>query len=176
MSHVKSLKYFALLGVLGLMVALGGGESSWAQNEEFTPETPPPSGQTFIGTKKCAACHFDQFLKWRSSPHAKAFDLLTSKYQNDAKCLKCHTTGYGKETGYKTIADRDLQGVSCEACHGPGSIHETVSKNYANQQLTPEQEKEVRDSIWMILPNNSCIACHQVQAHKDSETPPELRK
>ena len=171
-----SLRWWGVFGVLGLAMAFASGGSGWAQNEEVAPEPTPPSGQTYIGTKKCSACHFDQFLKWRTSKHAKSFDLLTSKYQNDEKCLKCHTTGYGTETGYKTIADRDLQGTSCEACHGPGSIHETVAKKYANQKLTPDQEKEVRDSIWMILPRNACISCHQTQAHKESQTPPELRK
>jgi DnaJ-class molecular chaperone len=102
--------------------------------------------------------------------------LLPAKYQTDAECLKCHTTGYGEETGYKTIANKDLQGTSCEACHGPGSEHEAISKKFANQKPTPAQEKQARDSIWMMLPKNVCVECHAVQAHKDDPTPPALRK
>jgi len=139
-------------------------------------EPAPPADQTFTGTKACAACHFDQFMKWKSTPHAKSFELLPAKYQADAKCLPCHTVGFGQATGFKDIKTSvDLKGTGCEACHGPGSVHAEVAKKYANKKLTADQEKEVRDSIWKVQPGNACVACHQVQGHHDSSTPPELR-
>lgn len=146
--------------------------------EQPKPEPAPPAGQTYIGTKKCASCHFEQYLKWRKTPHAKAFDVLTAKYQTDAKCLKCHTTGFGHATGFKDASSTSsLVGVSCEVCHGPGSKHEEVSKPFANvKELTAEQEAMLRDSIWKLLPHNVCIECHKAQAHGESQTPPELRK
>jgi len=116
-------------------------------------------------------------MKWKKSGHSKAFEILTAKYQSDAKCLQCHTTGYGEATGYKAAADEALAGVTCESCHGPGSKHEEVSQPFAKvKELTPEQEKMIRDSIYKLLPGNVCVDCHQVQAHKDSETPKELQK
>lgn len=139
-------------------------------------EPAPPADQEYIGSKKCSACHFDQYMKWRKTGHAKSFDLLPAKYQTDEKCLKCHTTGFGKPGGFKTVADNDLKGTGCEDCHGPGSKHAELSKPFANQKPTPEQEKVCRDSIWKMLPKNVCVSCHVVQGHHDSLTPKELQK
>ena len=138
----------------------------------------PPENQEYVGTKRCASCHFEQYATWKKTGHSKAFDVLTAKYQKDQKCLKCHTTGLGEPTGYvdqaKTAA---LAGVTCEVCHGPGSEHEKIGQKYANvKTLTPEQEQELKGSTWWMIPKNVCIECHSVQAHKPSETPPELMK
>jgi hypothetical protein len=146
-----------------------------AAADDETPEPKPPADQEYIGSKKCSACHFDQYLKWRKTKHATSFDKLTAKYEADEKCLKCHTTGYGEPTGYKTAADVDLKGTGCEQCHGPGSKHAEISKPFANQKPTGEQEKACRDSIWKMLPKNVCVTCHMVQGHHESQTPKELQ-
>jgi hypothetical protein len=139
-------------------------------------EPAPPEGQTYIGAKRCASCHFEPFLSWKKTKHSQAFESLTVKYQKDEKCLKCHTTGLGEPTGYKDGA-KALAGVTCETCHGPGSKHEEVSQPFTTvKNLPPEQEKLVRDSIWRIVPRNICIECHIVQGHKKAETPPELQR
>jgi hypothetical protein len=179
--------------VVWCLIALGGctvgsylafpsprtvAQTAPAASPAAASEPAPPEGQTYVGTKRCAACHFDQFMKWKKSGHSKAFDALTVKYQKDAKCLKCHTVGYGHETGFKDKATTpDLVAVSCENCHGPGSKHEQVAKTFANvKKLSPEQDKTVRDTIWKLLPKNVCIECHMVQGHHESPTPPEMRK
>lgn len=139
-------------------------------------EPPPPEGQTYIGAKRCASCHFEPFLSWKKTAHANAFEVLTPKYQKDEKCLKCHTTAFGEPTGYKA-GELVLASVTCETCHGPGSRHEEVAQPFTTvKNLPPEQEKMVRDSIWRYPPKNVCIECHIVQGHKPSETPPELRR
>ena len=108
--------------------------------------------------------------------NTKAFDLLPDKYKADPKCLKCHTTGYGEPTGFKDPKSTpSLKGNTCETCHGPGSKHEEVSKPFAKKKLTAQEEKLLRDSIWMMLPENVCIKCHITKAHKESKTPKELR-
>lgn len=174
---------FAMAGVLALGFALSQAPLAVAQADDakkapVAAEPAPPEGQTYVGTKRCAACHFDEFLKWKKTKHSQAFDVLTAKYQADAKCLKCHTTGFGEATGFKDKAKTpDLLAVSCENCHGPGSKHEEVAKTFsATKKLSPEQEKTVRDTIWKVLPQNVCITCHMVQGHHESQTPPEMRK
>jgi mono/diheme cytochrome c family protein len=167
------------IGVALAALVLMGGVVAWGQAEKpeaGKPEAEPPKDQEVIGTKKCAACHFDQFMKWRQTKHSKTFELLPAMFQADANCLKCHTTGFGHPTGFKTAADADLKGTSCEACHGPGSKHAEVAKPFANMKPTPEQEKLARDSIWKMLPKNACVECHMVQGHHESQTPKELRK
>ncbi len=138
----------------------------------------PPADQEYTGSKKCASCHFEEYMAWRKTGHAKAFDLLTAKYENDEKCLKCHTTGYGEATGFKDKTSTPaLAGITCETCHGPGSEHEKISQPFAKvKDLTPEQEASIRGSIWLQLPKNVCVQCHTMQAHKPSETPAELKK
>jgi hypothetical protein len=165
-----------LLFLASAPVAVAQGDAD--KKDASASEPAPPEGQTYVGTKRCAACHFDQFLKWKKSGHSKAFDALTAKYQNDAKCLKCHTVGYGQPTGYKDkTSTPDLVAVSCESCHGPGSKHEEVAKSLsAIKKLSPEQDKTVRDTIWKMLPKNVCVECHMVQGHHESLTPPEMRK
>lgn len=176
-SHVVVVKVGILFVAVGCVLGLGELALAQPPVKATEPEPAPPSGQTYTGTKACAACHFDQFMKWKASAHAKSFELLPAKYQSDAKCLPCHTVGFGQATGFKDAKTSvDLKGTGCEACHGPGSKHGEIAKQFANKKLTPEQEKQVRDSIWKIEPTNACAACHLVQGHHDSVTPPELRK
>src|SRR4030066_1988742 len=98
---------------------------------------------TYLGAKKCKACHFKQFKSWEQTPMAMSFEDLKAgakaeekkkagmdpakDYTADANCLKCHTTGYGKPGGFKSMAETpDLAGVQCESCHGSGSEYKTV--------------------------------------------------
>lgn len=183
MSKSRSLLMILGLPALTIVGSAFVARPAWSQPGAAQVAAPveqepaPPADQQYTGVKQCASCHFDQFMKWKSTKHATNFDLLPAKYQTDAKCLECHTTGFGAPTGFTTAAaSADLKGTTCEACHGPGSKHAEIAKQFANQKLTPEQEKSVRDSIWKVLPRNVCVACHVVQGHHDNPTPAELRK
>lgn len=164
-----------VLVVIGLGLATGV-EMALSQppdSSALTPEPAAPGGQSFVGTKQCSSCHFDQFMTWKKSKHGKdAWESLPAKYRTDAKCVTCHTTGFGQETGFKSFEDTpNLVGVSCEACHGPGSKHVEVSKQFANKKkLSDEEVKAARDSIWKIVPHNVCVACHAEQNHKKHPT------
>lgn len=153
---------------------LGAAEAGAAAE----PEPAPPEGQEYTGVKRCASCHIKEWMQWSKTPHAKAFELLPAKYQKDPKCVECHATGFGEPSGFKDLASTPaLKGVSCESCHGPGSVHEEVCKPFLNvKELSAEQEKIARDSIWRVLPQTVCLDCHTVQKHGPSMTPPELQK
>jgi hypothetical protein len=127
----------------------------------------PADGQTYVGTRECAACHLDQFMSWKATPHAKAFDVLPAKYRAETTCLKCHTTGHGDPSGFKSQKETpNLVGNSCEGCHGPGSKHAALAKSFAQQKLSPEQQQQVRSTIHRMLPRNVCIDCHSAASHK----------
>lgn len=91
-------------------------------------------------------------------------------YTTDASCLKCHTTGYGQPGGYPVDPKKDeasqklaaLMGtVSCEACHGPGSLYvkhktEEVEKN-KDAKFTFEQMAK----YGLTHPDEkNCAGCH----------------
>lgn len=131
------------------------------------PLDKPPANQTYVGSKECSSCHFDQFLTWRETKHAKGFDLLPAKYQEDKSCLKCHATGHGEATGFESKAKTPgLVGASCESCHGPGSKHTEIAKTFGKKKLDKAEEAYVRSTIHLMQPKNVCVQCHLSRAHK----------
>jgi hypothetical protein len=108
-------------------------------------------------------------MSWKKTKHAKeAWESVSAKYQTSAECLACHATGYGQPSGFKDASSTpNLEGTTCEACHGPGSKHVQTCQQYLNKKLTPEEEKIARDSIYKILPRNVCVACHASKGHKE---------
>ena len=140
------------------------------QAKDATPNPAGLTGQTYTGVKKCSACHFKQYISWKKTGHAKeAWESVPAKYRTAADCLACHSTGYGRPTGFKDEASTpNLTGTTCEACHGPGSKHEEACKPFLNKKkLSPEEEKIARDSIWKVIPRNVCVACHITKGHKE---------
>ena len=131
----------------------------------------PPAGQTYVGTKKCSACHFEQYMTWKKSKHALSFESLPAQYKSNAACLKCHATGFGTPSGFKDAGSTpDLAGNTCENCHGPGSEHCNVAQKFASKKtLSPDEQKEVKGAIWRINPDNVCAQCHMSVAHKAHE-------
>jgi hypothetical protein len=167
--HAFRWGVLCLLVVIPIGVAHFTGKlwSAMAVQDTPKPFEKVPEGQTFVGTKVCGSCHFDQLLDWKKTKHAKGFEILPMKYREDKSCLKCHTTGLGDPTGFKSVAETpELIGASCESCHGPGSKHAELSKKYFGKKPTPEEEKYLRSSIHKMQPRNVCVECHNTRAHK----------
>ncbi|NUQ65499.1 MAG: beta-propeller fold lactonase family protein [Pirellulales bacterium] len=114
----------------------------FAKLEPPLPAIGDGGGLRYIGAAGCAECHTGvhtgfQFSKWRTSKHAYAYASLSTpraleiaaqmKIQGDPRtsveCLKCHATGYQQPAGGLEDTYSIHEGVSCEACHGPGSQH-----------------------------------------------------
>jgi hypothetical protein len=157
-------RFWINMAVIAVVLAAGISQCRTAQ-------ATPPADQTYVGVKKCAACHFEQYMTWKKSKHALTFDTLPADYKTNATCLKCHTTGYGTPTGFKDAASTpQLISNGCENCHGPGSAHCTIAEKYATKKtLSAEEQAEVRGSTWKTLPENVCAKCHMVIAHKAHE-------
>jgi nitrate/TMAO reductase-like tetraheme cytochrome c subunit len=118
-----------------------------------------PATAKYVSEKRCYMCHRSQAKLHEGTTHAKSFKNLSDHNQEkDPKCLSCHTTGYGKPSGFVDAKSTpELAGVGCQACHGPGSAH-------IEEGLSKEQK---RQSISLTTPD-SCIKCHKVhQKHID---------
>ncbi len=90
-------------------------------------------------------------------------------YTKDAKCLKCHTTGYGTPSGFPVVAaggriaaadraraDRN-KGVTCEACHGPGSLYGAIMRQNKKFRL----HEIATAGANAPLTAAACASCHK---------------
>jgi hypothetical protein len=149
---------------IGVVLPLIGGRVARAVPSE---PSVAPKGE-YIGTKQCSACHFKEYMVWKKQKHAKAFSDMPAKYYGDVTCLKCHITAYGVAGGYKGPSTPDLLGVTCEACHGPGSKHAAVAKKYTDKKVLTDEEKKLVNADIQRFVTNACLVCHTEQAgHKE---------
>ena len=148
--------------------------------------TPTVWAAAFVGNKACMSCHKAEALDWQRSRHAKAFELLAAgrkpaekrrgnldpekNFQKDEKCIKCHTTGYKQEGGFRDIESTpDLAGVGCEMCHGPGKEYREIHK----RMMLDFKRDEVRavGQTYATLGDEVCENCH---GHKDMPLTKEM--
>lgn len=117
-----------------------------------------PDDAEYVGASKCKMCHNkadegEQYKKWSSLSHAKAFETLKSDEAKAAakeaglealpheapECLKCHVTAYDvKEKKVPEAIEMEL-GVQCETCHGPASMHLDDGKAVKFQKADPAE-------------------------------------
>lgn len=151
----------------------------------------------FEGARVCVKCHDSQGAAWRKTAHAKAFESLLPKtkaevkrkakldpdkdYSQDAACLGCHTTGFGRPGGYALGMDpaaaRQVAGVGCEACHGAGSrfrdAHGDADKNRKKSGDSTERKTLVAAGQNFDY-EQACNRCHlnfDGSTHKDVKAP-----
>ncbi len=90
--------------------------------------------------------------KWQPFQLAEAWPDPT--YDWTQNCAYCHTTGLNIES-----SKWEEEGVQCEACHGPGSLHvDTVDD--VGSRPTPEELQQIRDAIYVNPDAQVCGQCH----------------
>ena len=157
-----TVKAIAIAVAMVVVVSAGWGLSVAVQ-------AAPPENQSYVGNKKCASCHFEQYMTWKKSKHAKTFDDLPAKYKTEAACLKCHATGHGTPSGFKDQATTpELAGNGCESCHGAGSEHVKICQAFGAKKLSDEEKATAKGSIWHIR-TNVCAECHMAVSHRAHE-------
>jgi hypothetical protein len=109
--------------------------------------------ERYLGFEICMRCHAELMPQFIESRHFRAFNILEIQGKaDDANCLHCHTTGFGRFSGYdkgrEEKGDIYLRGVQCEACHGPGTLH-------------------ARDGSYVTRAWESCRECHTAQWSPD---------
>jgi hypothetical protein len=130
------------------------------------------SAQTYkyIGADKCRPCHNkpasgDQYNKWlKEDLHSQAMKSLSNQASLDyakkngiadptkeASCLKCHQTFAAVDPGLRATI-LATEGVSCEACHGPGSAYKAIP-------IMRSHEMSLKNGL--IVPEEKvCLQCH----------------
>ena len=156
---------------------------------------------TYVGSTKCMKCHSKQVTSWKKTVLARSMDTLrpvteadnkalfdarkkansdpAKDYTTDARCLGCHTTGYGKDGGYpEKITDDNkkvaevMGSVSCEACHGPGSVYLEYKNAKRKENKDYAFTKEELAKVGLALPTmETCKACHNKDAPSQPATP-----
>lgn len=130
------------------------------------------------GVITCKPCHLTpksgaQFKIWSAEKHSKAFETLKTPAAKEAgkkmgiddpatseKCLKCHVTAFGVDAKMKGPKLTLEEGVSCEACHGPGSA-------YKGQKLMKDiyDGKVAGAKYGLIEPTEAvCVTCHNKES------------
>lgn len=146
-----------------------------------TAQTPAPKAPVFryVGAAGCKTCHSnvkmggEEQKVWAASKHATAFATLATpaaleiaKKKNIADpqkadaCLKCHVTGFGAAADLKAATWKAEDGVTCEACHGPGSEYKamTVMKALVAGTTKPE-------TVGLLKPGEkTCLTCHNPES------------
>lgn len=133
----------------------------------------------YVGVAKCKMCHKGEkngniFEIWEKSGHAKAFETLASDHSKEVakkagvtgdpqqakECLSCHVTGYQAAADLKEASLTTAEGISCEACHGPGSEYKSMK---VMKDLTAGTVKPA--DVGLIEPNAAvCVKCHNTKS------------
>jgi hypothetical protein len=128
----------------------------------------------YIGARRCLECHLaadhGQGVAWIRSQHAHAYWRLSGDWArylaglrphyrdvedpvSDERCLLCHVTGSQDPDAIYAASFRPADGISCEACHGAGSL-------YANAEVMPEREAFLANG-GRIPDQSTCRSCHR---------------
>ncbi len=155
---------------------------------------PAEADNRYVGVKRCERCHNSadsgkQVDVWRTRKHAKAMEVLSSPEAKkvgaqrgvsdpatDARCVKCHDTGYGKKKAQLGKSFKMNQGVQCESCHGPSERHFRLRFDAQQEEDEYEYEDEYEDDgepeLLMSLPEGelapvnekTCEECHNKES------------
>ena len=125
---MKRIWLRALVLAAGITLFLSCGETTTGPGE---------AAGYYLGAEACRQCHSTAYKNESATHHFNTFEDdpkdpydFVSIWKDDGKpesCLLCHTTGWDKskdnhgadEAEYR----KNLLGIQCEACHGPGSEH-----------------------------------------------------
>ena len=145
-AHARETK--AACATCHMNVAGGPDLTEVGKKYKADPTTAVPTtvkGAEYVGINKCKMCHSKQFKAWQATKHANAWvglqhadpkfahelaEKLSVKLEGKPEtvdgCVTCHVTGFHLPGGYPgadSLKTAALINVTCENCHGPGSLH-----------------------------------------------------
>lgn len=154
---------------------VAGGAELNAAGTAFKADGKAPAASTakaaeYVGSAKCKMCHMKQFKAWSETQHAKAWaglknadptkagemaTMLKIELKGSASttdgCVTCHVTGFQLAGGFPQADSTKaaaVTNVTCENCHGPGSLHAAAPM--------AEKKKFINHAVTA----NMCTQCH----------------
>ncbi len=107
---------------------------------------PAALASDLVGPTACRTCHAEAYRIWAAGPHARAASTLTPEQRQTPLCLQCHSRDEQR------AGQADVQGVSCETCHGGGRYY---------QPSVVMRDKELARLFGLVDPGaQSCMVCH----------------
>jgi len=138
------------------------------QEDKFKVE----NGGGYAGPSRCRECHPGEYDSWQKTRHARSYKTLTNiGRSDDIDCLRCHTTGFSRRTGFRNIDETaDLASVGCEVCHGASLDHiESVVEGEAGSIFGIRKDCKRCEYI------KYCIRCHNFANDPDFDLSKDLK-
>lgn len=109
---------------------------------------------TYVGMERCKECHKEHVETYYTWNYSRNFRIIKMRRkEHDPKCIRCHTTGYGKKGGFESVeATPHMANKQCESCHGPASLHIKAPSTRQHQKT-------------LTVPKNVCTQCHSGHKH-----------
>lgn len=98
-------------------------------------------------------------------PYVLDTEWPAAGYDFGKNCVGCHVTGLNTDT-----MKWEEDGVACEACHGPGSIHLELADELGRDP-SEEELAAVRSAIVRSPDAQTCGQCHSRGMHEDYHYP-----
>jgi hypothetical protein len=121
MDNFNRILFLTFLFAVFVLFSVSGWQTENARSAEQSK---------YVGSEGCKECHADEyrtFKQFNKKAHSFQSIIRLQKGLEEAElrnCYECHTTGYGKEGGFRSEQETPaLKDAGCEVCHGPGSIH-----------------------------------------------------
>ncbi len=144
---------------------------------------PPRPTAEYVGVEVCRECHPTAWRVWLGSRHARSSVTLQTgiargiaeREEERAECLaeapsclECHGVGVAKGQRLASLGEvRAEEGVTCEACHGPASLHVAAARA---QRPRPGLVAS------LLHPERACADCHQRRASHQHELLPQFEE
>ncbi len=124
---------------------------------------------SYVGADVCRSCHVDAWNVWLGTGHARSWVFLRTAAADSIaariaggpvrepaqsrRCLTCHGTAADVAPVVRTTGLALQDGVQCEACHGPGSMHVQHGLILGGDKLEASRMK--------IPDEQGCRVCHK---------------